>query len=214
MAPDGVARAAYYDVLSTPSTLFNGKRAAGHGGTAQDALKKFNQYRFVIDDMLKDTRAASIKLEARRAGEQVRITAEAEISTKGRSPRPARLGSGSCWSRMRSPTPAATGSRFTATSSVPSLAAPKAHSSKEARDESRRPSRWIDCARASPPISRPIRRRPGREASSRGSLPPIALDRLSVVAIVQDDQDRSILHAVIVPLEGVKASKEHEDGPR
>ena len=62
------ARAAYYDVLSTPSTLFNA--AAGHGGPAQDALKKFNQYRFVIDDMLKNTRAASIKLEAesRRAG--------------------------------------------------------------------------------------------------------------------------------------------------
>ena len=76
-------------------------------------------------------------------------------------------------------------------------------------------SRWIDCARASPPISRPIRRRPGmRGEFRRPSSPPIALDRLSVVAIVQDDQDRSILHAVIVPLEGVKASKEHEDGPR
>ena len=114
---------------------------------------------------------------------------------------------------MRSPTPAATGSRFTATSSVPSLAAPKAHSSKEARDESRRPSRWIDCASQTAYLQA-YPASPGARGKFPRSLPPIALDRLSVVAIVQDDHDRSVLHAVVVPLEGVKANQEQENSPR
>jgi hypothetical protein len=42
-------------------------------------------------------------------------------------------------------------------------------------------------------------------------LPPVALDHLSVVAIVQDDHDHSVLHAVVVPVEEANGSKAHEN---
>jgi hypothetical protein len=40
------------------------------------------------------------------------------------------------------------------------------------------------------------------------ALPPVALDHLAVVAIVQNDHDHSVLHAVIVPVEEASGSKE------
>ena len=80
---DSVARAAYYEIHSTPSTVFNGKSAAGGGGPAQDARKKLNQYRFVIDEMLKNSKKAAIELEARKIGDEIRIVASAKISNRG-----------------------------------------------------------------------------------------------------------------------------------
>ena len=209
-----MARAAYYDVLSTPSTLFNGKRAAGHGGPAQDALKKFNQYRFVIDDMLKNTRAASIKLKARRAGEQVRITAEAEISTEGeKSPaRSPRLRLVLVEDEVAYPGGNRQSIHRHVVRAFPGGAQGTLLEGGKGRVET---SFSLDRLRESQsaylqayPAS------PGARGKFPRSLPPIALDRLSVVAIVQDDHDRSVLHAVVVPLEGVKASKEQENSPR
>lgn len=71
--PDCVARAFYYEVHSTPSTLFNGQPAALHGGPAEQARRKLNQYRSVIDNMLQGARRAKIELKADRASEQIRI---------------------------------------------------------------------------------------------------------------------------------------------
>jgi hypothetical protein len=85
--PDSVARGAYYEVHSTPSTLFNGQPAALHGGPAEQARRKLNQYRSVIDDMLQGARRAKIELEADRAGKQIRIKASAEVRSQEQTSR-------------------------------------------------------------------------------------------------------------------------------
>ena len=84
-SPDSVGRAAYYEVRSTPSTLFNGKPAALHGGGAEQARSKLNQYRSVIDAGLQATRGAKIELAVRKTGEQIWMTASAEVRSQEKS---------------------------------------------------------------------------------------------------------------------------------
>ena len=75
--PDSVARAAYYEVHSTPSTRFNGEPAALHGGPAEHARSKLNQYRSVIDEMLRT-----------RAGRRSSSRPAGRASRSGSRPRP------------------------------------------------------------------------------------------------------------------------------
>jgi hypothetical protein len=42
------------------------------------------------------------------------------------------------------------------------------------------------------------------------ALPPVKLDKLAVVAFVQNDTDKSVLHAVSVPLEAATAAASNE----
>ena len=204
---DSVARAAYYDIHSTPSTVFNGKPAAGGGGPAEHARKKLNQYRFVIDETLKNTKRAAIQLEARKIGDQIRIVASAEILNKG-DKTPAQL------PRLRlvlvekdvaylggnkqsnhhhvvrafpagvQGTPLEGGKgRIETTVSLDKLRADQAAYLKAYPDS------------------------PKARGKFPRALPPIALDCLSVVAFVQDNHDRSVLHAVVVPVEEVKRAR-------
>ena len=209
-----MARAAYYDIHSTPSTVINGKSAAGGGGPVQDARKKLNQYRFVIDEALKDTKRAAIELEARKIGDQIRIVASAEILKKGdktpaQSPR-LRLvlvekkvtyhggnGQSSHHHVVRAfpagveGTPLEGGKgRIETTVSLDKLREDQAAYLKDYPDS------------------------PKARGKFPRALPPVELNYLSVVAIVQDDHDHSVLHAVVVGVEEVKASKEHESGKR
>ena len=77
--PDSVSRQAYYGVRSTPSTYFNGQALAGSGGPVADSLRKFNQYRHVIDELRKGRKEATIELAARLTGDEVHITASAKV---------------------------------------------------------------------------------------------------------------------------------------
>ena len=77
--PDSVARQDDYGVHSAPSTFFNGEALAGRGGSKGDARRKFNQYRHVVDESLQDQRKATIDLEATRTGDEIRITASAQV---------------------------------------------------------------------------------------------------------------------------------------
>ncbi len=211
---DSVARAAYYDIRSTPSTVFNGKPAAGHGGPAEDGRKKLNQYRFVIDEALKNTKRAAIKLEARKTGDQIRIAASAELLNKAdetpiQSPRlllalveenvvyQGGNGQSSHHHVVRAlpagveGTPLKAGKgRVETTVSLDKLCADQAAYLKAYPDS------------------------PKSRGEFPRALPPIALDHLSVVAIVQDAYDRSVLHAVVVPVEEANGGKKHEHARR
>jgi hypothetical protein len=86
--PDAVARAAYYEVHSTPSTLFDGEKAAGGGGPRDQSETKYRAYRRVIDPLLEQGPEATITLSAKRHGNQIDIQAQvAEVAKPGKNAR-------------------------------------------------------------------------------------------------------------------------------
>lgn len=64
------------DLRGTPSTLFNGKPAAGGGGGMAHARQKYDQYRDVINPLLEQEAPARLELTAGRQGDQVRLAAK------------------------------------------------------------------------------------------------------------------------------------------
>ncbi len=73
---DTVARAKYYGINSTPSTLFNGQpHARGGGGMAQAELK-YNQYVEVINPILEKKAEVTVKARATRNGEKIDLTVQ------------------------------------------------------------------------------------------------------------------------------------------
>jgi hypothetical protein len=71
---DTVARAKYYGINSTPSTLFNGQpHARGGGGMAQSELK-YKQYVEFINPILEKKTEATVDARATRNGEKIDIT--------------------------------------------------------------------------------------------------------------------------------------------
>lgn len=75
---DTNARAEYYGVQSTPTTLFNGEARAQGGGPVNASKSKYDQYREIIDGELAGQKKASIELDARRSGDEIRIKASAK----------------------------------------------------------------------------------------------------------------------------------------
>jgi hypothetical protein len=82
--PDTVARWDYYRetfpgaVRGTPSTLFNGKPAAGGGGGMANAEGKYQQYRGIIDPLLEATTALKLTGKAIRRGDAVEVAVEVD----------------------------------------------------------------------------------------------------------------------------------------
>lgn len=73
---DTEGRAKFYNVNSTPSTLFNGKAAAGGGGGMANSESKFKQYEAVINKGLESTSEAKLQLTANKVGNKIDIKAE------------------------------------------------------------------------------------------------------------------------------------------
>ncbi|MCS6863661.1 MAG: hypothetical protein RMJ56_01530 [Gemmataceae bacterium] len=73
---DTVARAKYYGIKSTPSTLFNGQPHARGGGGMAQAERKYNQYIEFIHPILEQKTEVTISAQARRRGDKIDITVE------------------------------------------------------------------------------------------------------------------------------------------
>jgi hypothetical protein len=80
--PDTVARWDYYrekfpeGIRGVPSSLFNGKPAAGGGGGMANAETKYNQYSKLIDPLLEETTPVKVGGKASRAGDTVKFSVE------------------------------------------------------------------------------------------------------------------------------------------
>jgi hypothetical protein len=80
--PDAVARWNYYrgkfaaDVRGTPTTVFNGRPAAGGGGSMAGAEAKYKQYRGVIDPILEAATPVAVTGTAARRGDRVEVAVE------------------------------------------------------------------------------------------------------------------------------------------
>lgn len=77
------ARAKYYGVSSTPTPLFNGKKEAQGGGGMAGSEAKYQEYRGVIDRLLEDFTPVNIKLDAQPAGDTIVVNAFAQSKQEG-----------------------------------------------------------------------------------------------------------------------------------
>jgi hypothetical protein len=73
---DTVARARYYKVNSTPSTLFNGDPQARGGGAMAASQGKYQQYRKVIDPLLENDARCKVTTSAKRMNDKILIHTE------------------------------------------------------------------------------------------------------------------------------------------
>jgi hypothetical protein len=79
---DTETRAQYYsDLRGTPSTYFNGKSEAGGGGGMGNSKGKYNEYRAIIDGALAGKKRATIDLKVTREGKEIKIAATAQASS-------------------------------------------------------------------------------------------------------------------------------------
>jgi hypothetical protein len=75
---DSIGRSQYYSVNSTPSTLFNGAAAAAGGGGMGQSKSKYDEFRREIDKRLADAKSAQIDLHLSRSGDKIQVSATAQ----------------------------------------------------------------------------------------------------------------------------------------
>ncbi|SIO59156.1 hypothetical protein SAMN05444166_5945 [Singulisphaera sp. GP187] len=160
-SPDTIARQTYYgtEVRGTPSTFFNGKSQSGGGGSMAGAEGKYKDYRKVIEPALDAEKRCEIKLTATRAGDEIKIDAQATCTPAApkadgaddkdkdaaKEPKP-KLRLVLVEESVRYP--GATGYGSITTSSAPSRAGSRASPSNREKRRLRRPSISPSSARA------------------------------------------------------------------
>jgi hypothetical protein len=201
---DSVARSEYYGVGGTPSTYFNGKDMAGGGGRGRmDASRKYGEYRKVIDDALEAKAPAKIDLDAKLVGDEIRIRANAELQDAANGKGKPRLRFALIEEMVRYPggnglrfhhhvvrgLPGGVDGKEIANGRGAAEATVNLTELRSAQDG------YLDEYQTERPFGHP--------------RPAMDLKHLSVVAFVQDDSDKNILHAVIFPLDGGKKGEAH-----
>lgn len=195
-SPDAVARGKFYGVDRTPSTLLDGKRLP-RSSPLDEAARKFNQYRRLVDEAMKGKTRATIELRVTREGETLQVSASAEIADGVKLERPPRLRL--VLTEDDIPYVGATGlSHYRRVArAMPGGVAGVAFPDRRARLDA-----VVKLGELRDSLQRDLRdgpRDPGPRGEFRGGVPPILLKRLSLIAFVQDDE-RNVLHAVIVPV--------------
>jgi hypothetical protein len=203
---DSVARQGYYgaEVRGTPSTFFNGKSEAGGGGPMANAQAKYDEYRGVIEPALSSEKQADIEVTATRAGDEVKIVARATAA-----PAPGDAAT-EAKPRLRlvliEESVRYTGGnklRFhhNVVRALPGGAEGKAL--EDGKGEVEATIRLSDLRQGQDAYLDQYPKSP-RGRAFPNPLPPIDLDDLAVVALVQDDAGHSIWHAVQAPVKEVK----------
>jgi hypothetical protein len=199
--PDTVARQGYYgkEVRGTPSTFFNGKGEAGGGGPMANAKAKYHEYRGAIEPALSSEKQADIRVTADRAGDQVKIAARATTAPGvARDEARPRLRLVLIEESVRYPGSNKLRFHHNVVRAFPGGVEGKALEKGEAAVEA-----TIGLAELRKNQETYLEQYPG-SPGARGpfphAFPPIDLDDLAVVALVQDDADHSIWHAVQVPV--------------
>jgi hypothetical protein len=217
---DSLARQRYYgnDVRGTPSTFFNGHSQAGGGGPMANSEQKYAEFRQIIDQALESSKGAKIDLSVTPAGDQIKIVARAESTKNGADSkdeaRPAKSnGQG--------------GTKTSADKDLPKRFLRLALTEESVRYVGGNRLRFhhhvvrsfpggaegtalkdgsgkIDVTVSLADLKRDLEKYLNdftKSGSFPNPLPEIKLEKLAVVAFVQDDGDKSILDAVSVPVE-------------
>ncbi|GAC1474169.1 MAG: hypothetical protein NVSMB9_24040 [Isosphaeraceae bacterium] len=194
---DSVSRVAYYpDFQGTPTTFFDGKALAPGGGPMAGSKGKYDQYRTLIDDLLTRPSGARLDLKVDSKEDTIKIQA----STQAKSDSSAKAGSklmlrlALIEEQVRYTGGNALRFHHHVVRALPGGAEGKALSNGQAtanvtvklKDLRQGLEKYLSDYT--------------KEGNSFKGLPPIELARLSVVAFVQDDNDKSILNAAMVPV--------------
>jgi hypothetical protein len=192
---DSQTRAEYYpDLGGTPATYFDGKSLVPGGGPMARSKVKYDEFRKVVDEALSKPGGASIDLKVDRKGDTVTIQAGAEAKAGGPK---LKLRLALVEEQVRYT--GGNGLRFHH-QVVRSM--PGGVDGKPLTDGKVKTELTVDLAQVRKGLEQYLADFSKEGISFTGDLPAIPLSKLSVVAFVQDDDDRSVLNAAIAPLGG------------
>jgi hypothetical protein len=208
---DSLARQRYYGVKRAPTFSFSGRSEAVAGGRIGQSAQRYQQCRAIIEKGLEGSRAATIAVSANRTGDHVKIVASGGAQSRGAGPNGDRV------------EPVAKERRGNKANLMLRLALTEEEIRYVGANKLRfhhhvvrafpggTEGRKLEAGSAKVEVSLNIaelKRDLERELSDfakdselSSPLPEIKLDKLAVVAFVQDDDDKSILHAVSVPVQ-------------
>jgi hypothetical protein len=199
---DTDARREYYgeEIAGTPAVFLSGHALAPGGGPMSDAEKMYKEYRSLIDPQLESAREANITLSARRAGDQVDISAEATVTPDGKD----KNGEAAAPRTKLRLVLTERSVRYVGKNKLRLhhnvvRSFPGGLDGKELSAGQGRLQVKLSLAEVRSNIERYLSDLM-KEHSFQAPVPPIPLEDLSVVAFVQDDATRTILHAVSVPV--------------
>ena len=204
-SPDSVARAQYYGLRSTPSSLFNGAPGSPGGGGMANSQPKYVAYRQLIESQLGETTDAQIDLRVTRSGDKLLVSASAKAPTTAGVAPAAKEG------EQPAATPAEPKLRMRLALTEESIryvggnklrfhhhvvrALPGGVEGKELVAGAGQLELTIDLAEIRA-AQQSYLDEYGKKSTFPNPLPEIGLKDLSVVAFLQDDADKRVLHAV------------------
>lgn len=193
--PASEARAKYYQVSSTPTPFFNGQRTdkAG-GGPMEYAEKKYGEYRERVDELVKGKKGASIELTAMESGEEItiKVNAQAEV------PKDAKLKLRIALVEKSVRYIGGNGLRLHHHVVRDLPGGPDGIELKDGKHEGEIAIKLGEVRGRIEEYLSKFQETSGRSFSAR---PPVLKSKdLAIAAFIQDDQDKSVLHAVIVPV--------------
>jgi hypothetical protein len=197
--PDTEARSEYYQVGGTPSTYFNGLEAAGGGGGMGAAQGKYEQYRSVIDPALEDVAQADINLKVARTGDKLTISAKARRKAAGKNTDQDDTSNLRLRLVLTEETVRYVGGNGIRFHHHVVRAFPGGVDGQPFSDNRASAELTIDLNDVRKSLEEYLDQAAQQNPFPK-ALPKIELAKLAVVALVQDDADHAILHAVSVPV--------------
>jgi hypothetical protein len=201
---DALARQEYYgsDVQGTPSTFFNGHSEAGGGGPMANANGKYTEFREIIEKALAEKKRASIDVSASRSGDKVKIVASAKADPKGGEKPKGEKSEPKLFLRLALTEESVRyvgGNKLRFHHHVV-RAYPGGVEGKELKDGEGKVELTLNLAEVKQKLDDYVTDF-GKTNKFHTTPPEFNFDHLALVAFVQDDSDKSVLHAVSVPLE-------------
>lgn len=202
---DSEVRSKYYAVRGTPSTYFNGVVGAPGGGGMTGAEGKYDQYRKLIDGSLDSTRQAKIDLNVARSGNKIVVTGLAQATAKPADDKKDDTDQPKLRLRLALTEESIRyvgGNKLRFHHHVV-RGLPGGPDGKELVAGQVQVDQTIDLDELRGVLGSYLE----NYAKTRpfpNPLPEIGFKRLAIVAFIQDDRDKSILHAVSLPVPGDK----------
>ncbi len=191
--PAAIGRQKYYagGVRGTPSIFFNGKSAAGGGGSREHAEGKYKEYLEVVKPLLMKSTDVKITASAARKGDKIEITASVDGLDKPGENVKLRLALVEDWVRYLGSNGLPYHSRVVR--AMPGGA--KGFALKDAMKQ----TATVDLGELRKNLNDYL-----DTVGARFPLRPMRFHDLHVVAYVQDDDSKEILQAIDVPVSGGK----------
>lgn len=212
---DSEQRQKYYEsvVAGTPSALFNGRLAGSDGGSLADSEAKYMEFRPIIDKILETTKQAEITLSATRSGDQIKFVAAARVVEGAASDAQGQDGEKS---KEKKPNSKPVLRLALTEESIRYLAGNKIRFHHNVVRSFPGGAQGIDLERGKVKVEGTVDLAAlksqiesylsdlAKTTSLPNPMPAVKLDKLSLVAFVQDDSDRRVLGAVSVPVNQIK----------